>query len=403
MNAPSGHVVAAAPRFFAERIALLFCAPMLVAGIALPYFPVWLNTLSLSDVEIGIVLAVPMIMRVVTAPIAGVIADRIGERTVVLVWSAILSFATALALFAADSFWPVLLLFSLQGAVFAPYMPIADAIALSGVRRWNFDYGTMRYWGSIAFIAATMVGGWLSGLYGGAMVLPAMAVSFALTIVTALLAPRIGRPRRPSPITALAVAPARTLRQTDVQLMLVGAAIVNASHAMLFAFSAIYWHGLGFSGTAIGLLWSAGVFAEVIVFVFARHIRRRVNLWTLIIAGSAVAIIRWIIFPVEMGFAGYLALQCSHAFTFACIHIGVQNRIVQRVDEEQEASAQGLYFLYNGLFMALATFFAGYVYTRYGIDGFYFMSLVAALGLVFVCAARLAESRAGGNPETGSI
>ena len=135
MNAPSGHVVAAAPRFFAERIALLFCAPMLVAGIALPYFPVWLNTLSLSDVEIGIVLAVPMIMRVVTAPIAGVIADRIGERTVVLVWSAILSFATALALFAADSFWPVLLLFSLQGAVFAPYMPIADAIALSGVRR----------------------------------------------------------------------------------------------------------------------------------------------------------------------------------------------------------------------------------------------------------------------------
>ena len=129
MNAPSGHVVAAAPRFFAERIALLFCAPMLVAGIALPYFPVWLNTLSLSDVEIGIVLAVPMIMRVVTAPIAGVIADRIGERTVVLVWSAILSFATALALFAADSLWPVLLVFSLQGAVFAPFMPIAEAMS----------------------------------------------------------------------------------------------------------------------------------------------------------------------------------------------------------------------------------------------------------------------------------
>ena len=30
-------------------------------------------------------------------------------------------------------------------------------------------------------------------------------------------------------------------------------------------------------------------------------------------------------------------------------------------------------------------------------------SLVAALGLVFVCAARLAESRAGGSAETGSI
>ena len=89
----------APPRHFVPRIALLFCAPLIVNGFAMPYFPVWLSTLSLSDAEIGIVLAVPMFVRVITAPLVGLLADRIGERARVLIWSAVLSLLTGLALF----------------------------------------------------------------------------------------------------------------------------------------------------------------------------------------------------------------------------------------------------------------------------------------------------------------
>ncbi|QRM55674.1 MFS transporter [Sinorhizobium sp. BG8] len=389
MNAQQGTTpTSGAPRFFAERIALVFSAPMLVNGIGLPFFPLWLSSLAFDDFQIGIVLAVPMVVRVFTAPLAGVLADRIGERAHVLVWSAVLSLMTACALFLSNSFWPVLLIYTLQGAVYAPFVPITEAIALSGVRRWNFDYGKMRYWGSLAFIAATMVGGWLSGLYGGAMVLPSMATGFVSMVLVALMAPRIGKPRRPSPISALAVGPASSLRQKDVQFMLVGAALVNASHALLFAFSVIYWETLGFTGTQIGLLWSAGVFAEVLVFVFAVQLRRRFSLWSMIIFGCAVAVARWLFYPQDVGLEGYFALQCLHAFTYASIHIGVQNRIVQRVSEDREASAQGVYFLYNGIFMAIATFVSGYAYAWYGVKAFYLMSVVAATGFAFVLLAR---------------
>ena len=274
-------------------------------------------------------------------------------------------------------------------------MPIADAIALSGVRRWNFDYGKMRLWGSLAFIGATMIGGWLSGLHGGAMVLPAMAVAFVLTVIGAFIAPRIGRPRRPSPIAAMAAMPVRgTLRQWDVQLMLIGVSLVSASHAMLYAFSAIYWQKMGFSGTEVGILWSAGVLAEVILFVFAVQLRRRFGLWSMMTFGCAVAIMRWSLFPMEMSFAGYFVLQCLHAFTFAILHIGVQSRLVERVAEDKEGTAQGLYYFYNGIFMAVVTFVSGSVYTRYGVQGFYLMSAVAAAGLVCVVAARIVAPRA---------
>jgi PPP family 3-phenylpropionic acid transporter len=396
MTAPSGFsVTAGAPPFFAARIALVFCAPMMVNGIALPFFPVWLETLKMSDFQIGIVLAVPMFVRIFTAPIAGVVADRIGERSIVLIWSGLLSLMTAVALFATGSFWPVLLLYTLQGAVYSPYVPITEAIMLSGVRRWNFDYGRMRLWGSLAFILATMTGGWLAGLYGGDMVLPAMAAAFVLTVLGAMIAPRIGKPRRPSPISAIATMPTKsTLRQWDVQLMLIGVSLVNASHAMLFAFSAIYWQKMGFSGVDVGILWSAGVLAEVVFFLFAVQLRQRFNLWSMMIVGGGVAVARWILFPMEMSFAGYFVLQCLHAFTYALIHMSAQSRLVERVAEEQEAAAQGLYFFYTGMFTAIATFVSGYTFSWYGVQGFYLMSLVAAAGLVAIIAGRLVAPRA---------
>ena len=392
MTAPSGSdVILRAPPYFAARIALVFCAPMMVNGIALPYFPLWLATLSMSDFEIGFVLALPMFLRVFTAPVAGVLADRLGERSIVLMASGVLSLLTALMFFGVHGFWPVLLLYTLQCAVYSPYMPITDAIALSGVRRWKIDYSRMRLWGSLAFVIATMIGGWLAGLYGGDMVLPAMAAAFSLTVAGAFIVPKIGRPRRPSPIAAMARMPAaRTLRQRDVQLMLLGASLVNASHAMLYAFSAIYWRKLGFSGTDIGILWSAGVLAEVVLFVFAVRLRRRFDLWSMMLFGASVAVARWLVFPLDMPFGGYFLLQCLHAFTFGILHVSVQSKLVERVAEEQEAAAQGLYFFYTGIFMSAATFASGYAFNRYGVDGFYLMSLIAAGGLACIAAGRLA-------------
>ncbi len=132
--------------FRCRAYSLLFCAPLIVNGFAMPDFPVWLSTLSLSDAEIGIVLAVPMFVRVITAPLVGLLADRIGERARVLIWSAVLSLLTGLALFVSHSFWFVLVICALQGGVYSPYLPIVEAIALTGVRRWRFDYASMRLW-----------------------------------------------------------------------------------------------------------------------------------------------------------------------------------------------------------------------------------------------------------------
>ncbi|HEX5933275.1 MAG TPA: MFS transporter, partial [Pseudorhizobium sp.] len=140
------------PRNFQLRCALAYAAPIGVNGIMLPYFPVWLNSLAFSEFEIGVILALPMIVRIIAAPIVGAIADRLQERANVLFWSGGLSLLTALALFVVTGFWPVLIIYSLQAAVYAAYVPVVDSIAVSGVRRWGFQYGALRVWGSVGFV-----------------------------------------------------------------------------------------------------------------------------------------------------------------------------------------------------------------------------------------------------------
>src|SRR5690606_1079840 len=125
---------------------------------------------------------------------------------------------------------------------------------------------------------------------------------FTLMILLTFIAPRVGRPRRPSTLTTLTEPPPKALRKLDLQLLLIGVTLINASHAMLFAFSAIYWQQIGFSGTQIGLLWSAGVAAEVLMFTCAKMIIRRFSLWTMIFSGCILAVLRWIIFPMDLGF-----------------------------------------------------------------------------------------------------
>ena len=39
-------------------------------------------------------------------------------------------------------------------------MPLTETVAMGGVRAAGLDYGRMRLWGSLSFIAASFCGGW---------------------------------------------------------------------------------------------------------------------------------------------------------------------------------------------------------------------------------------------------
>ena len=400
LHSPDMTTLPGPPAYFAWRAAFLFCAPMMVNGIALLYFPAMLRDLGMTDVEIGIVVSLPFLLRMVGMPIGTALADKVSDRALILIWSAAVSLATTLVLFFAHSFWPLVLFYSVQSLFYAPFVPIAEAILVSGVRRWGFDYGFLRMWGSIAFVVSTLLGGWLLELYGGRMVLPAMTVFFCFATLVAVAAPRIGRDRPAErPGAAVRVSGRSPFWRTDFLLVIMGAAIVQGSHGLLFGFATNYWTAHGISGIQVSFLWTAAVVAEIMLFFLSgRYLSRFPHLW-LVLFGCLAAVLRWGLFPLLDGFWPYLVLQANHAFTFAIIHVGIQRFLMERIGEERGASAQGFYQFFVSIFTVATSWASGFIFHAYNVQGFYIMALIATAGVACVLAAILLQpqsARSGG-------
>jgi MFS transporter, PPP family, 3-phenylpropionic acid transporter len=382
----------AVPPQFTLRCSLAYAAPMSLNGILVPHLPVWLHGLALSPLQIAVILAAQVALRMFAAPSTGYLIRRVGEPNRVLTYTAALSLIVFLGLFLSRDFWVILLVVGLQAAIFAPYTPIVESITVSGVKRWGFQYGRMRVWGSVGFVVATLSVGSLMSTAGlntvpvaaMAVLLFALAVAFAAPKLEALPA------RRPDALVR------RRPSRLDVHLLLIGVALIQSSHAMFYGFSAIQWQAMGFSGTVIAVLWSVGVVAEIAVFFAAGRLAKRWSPWTLMRMGCLAAIVRWMLFPLEWDAWGYGVLQTGHAFSFALVHLGLQYRLAEVVEEEEQASTQGIYIFYSGGFLALSTLLCGLLYRHAGLDGYFAMAALAIIGLgVLWVAARFQPQRSG--------
>ena len=70
----------AAPPYFALRMWAFFAGYFVFGGVAVPFFPVWLQSRGLSEVEIANCVAIPALIRVLLTPLAGLYADRAPNR-----------------------------------------------------------------------------------------------------------------------------------------------------------------------------------------------------------------------------------------------------------------------------------------------------------------------------------
>jgi hypothetical protein len=138
-------------------------------GAASPFLPAFMEERGIAPELIGILFGAGTAVRLVSAPIAGRIADRTHAFRLTL---AVCAVGTALAVMSylpAASFWLLLLVSLLHAAALAPTTNLADALALVASRRGRplgFEYGWVRGAGSAAFIVASIIAGSAVAVHG---------------------------------------------------------------------------------------------------------------------------------------------------------------------------------------------------------------------------------------------
>ena len=397
------------PRHFELRMSLLFATVFMPNGFYLPYFPLWLRESGFGPEQIGILLALPMFVRVVTGPTISALADRAPDRVPVLMLLALCSAAAASGYFLPPVYALVLAISLVFSFFWGPQGPLADSLALSGVRRYGSEYPKMRVWGSVAFLTANICGGWIINRTGVAAFPWLLVGALASIAFMCFIAPRLGRPRRPAldPVEVLPRA-APVFRNPYFVLFLLSSALAQASHAQLYTFGTIYWESVGIGGTAIGFLWAFSVMAEVVMFTVFRRLFGRFPSSVVLAIGSVVAIARWTLFPfvdpLGLGLAGFFLVQGIHAFSFSAVFLATQKMLAETVPEERIGAAQGAAYFANNTLLATLTLAAGPLYRAFGPESFATMAGVAAVGLLLALACvRLAPERGRGRQDDRTI
>ena len=369
---------------FALRLALFYSALCAALGFQMPFLPVWLAAKGLDAVAVGIALAIPLIVRLLAIPAATWIADRYDAARAVIMIGAAGSLAGYVAVGLAGTPEAIMAAIAVASAFYVPLMPLADAYALHGLTARGRGYGPVRLWGSAAFIAGTLVGGLLLDLIAPRALIWVVVTALLLNAAAAgVLAPlddhRSGAGAQRASASML-------LRNSRFLIVAAAAALIQASHAVFYGFSALQWRAAGLDGVTIGTLWAIGVLAEIVLFAVSP--RLALEPVVLLFIGAAGAVVRWAAMALDPPPGLLLLLQCLHALSFGATHLGAVGFVARAAPAGLGASAQGYLAVVGALVMAGVMGISGELYARWGSGAYWAMAVLAALGaLVLVTGA----------------
>lgn len=348
-------------------------------GIYLPFFPLWLTEQGLAPQEIGAAIAVPLFTRLVATPLLGLLSDRVGRPKAVLAALALATFLLMGVLAFCRTAIAIYIVLGAAAMAWNPSFSLLDAYASRQARAGHVDYGRSRLWGSASFVFANLLGGFLVAQSGAAVVVLMMVAGQATFLAAMLALPEL--PRRP-----VHMALHMTLPHVRAVLILgvLAAALVQASHATLYAFASVHWAQNGLSLTTIGILWALGVISEIVLFRFGTKAVKLFGPLTLLGAGGLAAAIRFGALSLDPPFWLLVPLQILHGATFGATYLGLVELVARLTPEHRAATAQSVAGWTVSLAMSGASFVSGLLWVSIGHQAF---AASAALGL---CGAALA-------------
>lgn len=286
-------------------------------GAFSPYFGLYLQSLSFSAWDIGLLMSQMQLMRLFGPNLWGWLADRFGRRMAIIRLAALIGLAGFTAFFWLDKLPGMLLAMAVLAFFWSAALPLVETLTFDHLREEHGRYSRIRLWGSIGFIVAVMATGAVldrSAPTGVLWVCWLILLGIlALSTILPEAAP-VAHDRNDQPIGEI-------LRQPRVIALMTACFAMSAAHGALYVFYSIHLSDHGYSKTEVGSLWSLGVLAEIVVFMLMARLSRRYSLRTLLLASFATAVLRFLL--VGWGVHSLMMLvaaQLMHGMTFGAYH-----------------------------------------------------------------------------------
>jgi PPP family 3-phenylpropionic acid transporter len=358
-------------------------------GAYLPYFGLYLESLSLSPSEIGLLMSLGQVVRMLVPTFWGWLSDRSGRRAPIVRALAVSSFVSFGAYFFSDSLGSLLAATLLLHLFWSGALPLVEALTFAHLRDDPEAYGRIRLWGSLGFIVAVLGVGVVLDTQPMQSLLRCSWGMLAILIIVAWnlqegpALPGIQQQADPGKLTDMRVV-----------VLLVAGFFMAAAHGPLYVFYSIHLVGHGYGKTLAGGLWSLGVVAEILVFLIMPRISRRFPLKQILVASFALAVLRFLLIGWWIDSLFWLVFaQVLHGATFGAHHAATVAALNRWFPAGQQGRIQALYgslsFGAGGMFGALL---AGSMWEAYDAAvTFSIASGLAMIGLLVVVVGRIRQ------------
>ncbi len=309
-------------------------------GAFSPYFGLYLQSLAFSAWDIGLLMSQMQLMRLVGPNLWGWLTDRFGWRLAIVRLAGGIGLAGFTAFFWLDRLAGMLLAMAVLAFFWSAALPLVETLTFDHLREERGRYSRIRLWGSIGFIVAVMATGALIDATSPLSVLWmcwSILLGILLNAMVLTEATPLAHDRAEMPIGNI-------LRQGKVKALMAACFAMSAAHGAFYVFYSIHLDAHGYSKTEIGLLWSLGVVAEIVVFMLMASLARRFSLRDILLASFVAAVVRFVLmgWGVESAML-MIFVQLLHGLTFGAYHASAIAAVNQWFPGKTQGRGQALY------------------------------------------------------------
>lgn len=309
-------------------------------GVYLPFFPPWLEAQGFRGADMSALTSLVPLASLAMPLLLGLLADKLALRGPLIALASMLA-ALGMTVLGSSSLLGGGLSFSVAAACMAtfalfraPAVGLADVLAMES----QANYGRLRLFGSLGFLAAALASGPLLASASPALVPWLVAAGLWLGAVVALLLPRATGNPRPRPFSDAK----SLLMQPSFRLLAAAVLLSFLSHSAYDLCGSLRVRDLGARPGYIGTFWAIGTLSEVVLMFTSVPLIDRIGPGRALTFAALVGSVRWTVFAGTPSLTLLLALQPLHAITFAVMWLSVVSVLKREVGEKGMATGQGL-------------------------------------------------------------
>lgn len=360
-----------------RRLSFFYFLYFALLGCIAPFWGLFLQAREFSAEDIGFLMAAFAAIRILAPNLWAHAAGHFSSPLVMVRWAGVLTALCFAGVWWANSLSSMLLVMLAYGFFWAAMLPQYETITMQALNNRIDDYSKIRLWGSVGFIVAVVALGWLFDVLS-VNYLPAVMLVIMLLITA----------------NGFFLSASATLReekkgqnfisqalQKPVIVFISITVLLQISHGAYYTFFSIYLEQLGYSKSAIGLLWSLGVFSEVILFWQFHRLLHLLSWRGWVMISLILTAVRWLLISQQADqLILLLVAQVLHAFSFGAMHAVSMRYIQHYFSRANQAQGQALYSSIGfGLGGAIGAWGCGIFWNKLGGDQVFALSAVIAV------------------------